>query len=353
VRSSPFLELPIVLAPIAGPGTVELTAAACNAGAFGFLASAYRTPEQIRDDVVRLRSLTSKSFGINLFVETSLAPVDPAALARAYERLRPYHNELGVTHSASPPLPAHHYEAQLEAVLEARPAVFSFIFGVPDAAALERFNEAGILTMGTATTVDEAVTLADAGVDIVCAQGAEAGGHRGTFTADAATALIGTLALTPQVVDAVDVPVVAAGGITDGRAIAAVLALGAVGAQCGTAFLRATEASTSPAYRAALARMRPRDAVLTSAFSGRPARGIRNRFTAEMENELARAPYPYQNALTRELRMHGAKKGEADFISLWAGQAFPLARSEPATQIVARLLAEARHAIEAARLRLG
>jgi len=348
----PFLELPIVLAPIAGPGTVELTAAACNAGAFGFLACAYRTPAQIRDDIARLRELTGKPFGVNLFVEPPLPHVDPAVLSQAYERLRPYHEELGVELQATPPLPPDHYAMQVEAVLEARPAVFSFIFGVPDAVTLQRFKSAGIYTMGTATTVDEATALARADVDIVCAQGSEAGGHRGTFIGDAQSAAIGTLALVPQVADAVDVPVIAAGGIIDGRGIVAVLALGAIAAQCGTAFLRATEASTTPAYRTALTRARARDTVLTSAFSGRLARGIANRFTTEMAREDRQAPYPFQNALTRQLRTSSASQGKADFMSLWAGQAFPLGRGASAAEIIGEMMQQARAALDDATLRL-
>jgi len=202
-------------------------------------------------------------------------------------------------------------------------------------------KRAGIFTIGTATTVEEARRLQSCGIDAVCAQGAEAGGHRGTFIGEPENALVGTLSLTPQVVDAVGIPVVAAGGISDGRAVAAVLALGAVAAQCGTAFLRAHEAGTAPAYRRALENASEDETMLTRAFSGRLARGIRNRFAVEVNDPRKHAPYPYQNALTRDLRQHASRLGNADMLSLWAGQSFPLAREASAADIVHSLMREA------------
>lgn len=343
-----FLETPLLLAPIAGPGTAELTAAVCEAGAFGFLASPYSTPDQMRRDAARIRELTAKPFGINLFIEAPLQPVDRAQLWAAYERLQPYYDEIGALRPPEPALPPDHYQAQIEALLEIQPAAFSFTFGIPERAVLERVKSAGIYTIGTATTVAEAFALQDAGADAVCAQGAEAGGHRGSFLSDGRETSIGTLALVPQVVDAVQIPVIAAGGISDGRGIAAVLALGAVAAQCGTAFLLADEANTSPAYRDALEHARDEDTILTAAFSGRVARGLRNRFSIEMDDARKRAPYPYQNALTRDLRTKAAKAGNAEMLSLWAGQAFPLARAESARAIVEQMLRETNDALRQA-----
>ncbi len=201
-RTVPFLDLPIVKGPIAGPDTPELTAAACEAGAFGILGCAYSTPERILSDVARMRALTRKPFGLNLFADPTLQPIAADALHLANERLNVYRDELGIPRLQMPARPPTHAAEQLDAVLEARPAAFSFTFGIPDASTLEAFRSAGIATIGTATTVDEALALEGAGVDIVCAQGAEAGGHRGTFLGDASKSLIGTLALVPQVVDA-------------------------------------------------------------------------------------------------------------------------------------------------------
>ncbi|MBV8582310.1 MAG: nitronate monooxygenase [Candidatus Eremiobacteraeota bacterium] len=341
----PVLDVPIVLAPLGGVGTPELAAAVSNAGGLGFLPCAYSTPAQITEQIAAVRRLTDRPFGVNLFVETQWdEPGD--RVRRAHERLRRYRNELGIPHAAEPPLPPRHYRQQVEAVLAARPAVFSFTFGILEADVLERARAAGIATLGTATTVDEALALERAGVDAICAQGAEAGAHRGTFLAPVADSLIGTLALVPQIVDAVQVPVVAAGGIGDGRGVAAVLALGAMWAQLGTAFLLADESGISPAYRHVLAGDPVRRTTLTTAFSGRAARGIRNRFIEEMSNPDDLAPYPYQNALTRDVRTAAAQQNRSEFLSLWAGQAAALAKAEPAATIVARLMREAREAAQ-------
>ena len=302
----------------------------------------------MRRDAARIRELTDKPFGINLFVDPRLSAIDPAALQSAHDHLRPYYDEIGAALPVQPPHPPQHYAQQIEALLEIRPAVFSFTFGVPERDVLRKMKDAGIVTIGTATTVSEARALQEAGVDAVCAQGAEAGGHRGTFLGDPHEALIGTIALVPQVVDAVVIPVIAAGGISDGRAVAAALALGAIAAQCGTAFLRTTEAGTSTAYRLALETAAAEDTILTAAFSGRLARGLRNRFAVEMGDDSKRAPYPYQNALTRDLRVRAANAGKAEFLSLWAGQAFRLATVGSAEEIVTKLVADAREALRRA-----
>src|SRR5207249_4470536 len=207
--------------------------------------------------------------------------------------------------------------------------VFSFTFGIPSRAVLDACRRAGMLTMGTATCVAEARALEAAGVDMVCAQGAEAGGHRGVFDRNVEPPLIGTMALVPQIVDAVRVPVIAAGGIMDGRGFAAALALGASAVSMGTAFLRCPEAGTSAPYRAALREARDDATVITRAFSGRAARGLANRFTREMA-AAPLAPYQVQNSLTREIRTASARRGDAALLSLWAGQAAALAREVPA-----------------------
>jgi nitronate monooxygenase len=224
-------------------------------------------------------------------------------------------------------------------LLEERVPVFSFTFGIPPREMLDACRKASIATMGTATTVAEARALEAAGVDLICAQGAEAGGHRGTFDRDAEPALIGTLALVPQIVDAVRAPVIAAGGIMDGRGFAAALALGASAASLGTAFLGCPEAGTAVPYREALREARDEGTVITRAFSGRAARGLANRFTREMAGAPL-APFPVQNALTREIRAAAARAGDAGLLSLWAGQGAPLLREMPAGQLVAQILRE-------------
>ncbi len=352
MRRLPLVGVPIVLAPLGGVGTVKLAAAVSNAGGLGFLPCAYSTGAEIGARVAELRALTGHPFGLNLFVEPAASHAGTAEaldeqVLRAHERLRPFREALKIPHPAAPPAPATDYDEQWAAVLAARPAFFSFTFGIPDARTLGRFRAAGIFTVGTATTVEEAVAIERAGADAVCAQGAEAGAHRGTFLAPVGESLIGTLALVPQVVDAVRIPVIAAGGIGDGRGVAAVLALGAAAAQLGSSFLLADEAGTSPPYRRALRDESARRTTLTTAFSGRAARGLRNRFVDEVRaGEIA--PYPHQNALTRDVRTASARNDTADYLSLWAGQAVRLAREKPAGEIVKELVAEAAAALSGA-----
>jgi nitronate monooxygenase len=344
MRYLPFLEIPVIGAPMGGIGTPELAAAVSNAGGLGILPCAYSTPEKIAEDIAKVRQLTKRPFGVNLFVEKPLEAIDDAVLRKAHDRLRVYREHLGIAHPDDPARPPNHYERQIDAVLNARPDVFSFTFGVPDMQTVQRFRDAEIFTIGTATSVEEAIALDNAGVDAVCAQGAEAGAHRGTFLGDARDSLIGTVALVPMILDAIRQPVIASGGIVDGRGVAAALALGASAVQLGTAFLLADEAATSPAYRQSLRTHSARETVVTDVFSGRFARGIRNRFIEEMSGEMNRAPYPYQNALTRDVRNAGASKGISDVLSLWAGQAFPLTRCGPAAEIIREVMQQARNA---------
>jgi nitronate monooxygenase len=342
--SLPFLDLPIVLAPMGGSATVELVAAVSNAGGFGILPCAYLTAEQIAAQTTELGEKTSRPFGVNVFVERPPYEADDAVLAHAHERLRPYREELGIPHPERPAVPPDRYHAQIDAIVRARPAVFTFTFGIPDPQTLRRLRDAGIFTIGTATTVDEALALKAAGVDGVFAQGSEAGAHRGTFLAPVEASLVGTLALVPQVVDATGLPVFAAGGIGDGRGVAAALALGATAASLGTSFLLADESGVAPAYRAMLASESARSTVLTRAFSGRTARGIPNRVIADLADPVDIAPYPFQNAMTRDIRTAAGEQGRAEFLSLWAGQAARLAKAKPAAEIVADLMREARAA---------
>jgi nitronate monooxygenase len=336
------LRHPIVQAPMAGGGdTPALVAAVCEAGALGSIGAAYLTPQQIADAARAVRERTRRPFGINLFAPVARAEA-PADLRAAVDRVAPYFRELGLPPPATPAWPGDTFAELFPAALESGAAVFSFTFGVPPAAAIEAAKARGMFLAGTATTVDEAIALERAGVDAIVAQGAEAGGHRGSFAADFESSLIGTIALVPQIVDAVKVPVIASGGIMDGRGIAAALALGAGGAQLGTAFLTCDEAGVPPAYKEAILRACEHETRMTRAFSGRPARGIVNRFLAEAEGAPADAilPFPLQNALTRPLRTAAGKAGRAEFLSLWAGQGVRMARRETAAGLVERLAAE-------------
>ena len=343
------LTHPIVQAPMAGGGdTADLVAAVGEAGGIGFIGAAYLTPDQIAERAQAIRARTDKPFGINLFAPLP-APTPPADSAAALARIAAYHAELGLPAPAAPKPGADAFAEQVAAALNSGAAAFSFTFGIPSPDVIAAVKARGLLLIGTATTVEEAVALERAGMDAVTAQGGEAGGHRGTFAvgdgpADFGAAQVGTMALVPQVADAVRLPVLASGGIMDGRGIAAALALGACGVQMGTAFLACEEAGIPDAYRQAILTARAHETRITSAFSGRPARGIVNRVMSEVAEEEI-LPFPLQNALTRPMRTAAARQGRAEFLSLWAGQGVGMARHQRAADLVARLADETDTAI--------
>jgi len=334
-------DCPIIQAPMAGATTPALAAAVCNAGALGSLGCAALLPEELRTRVDDLRAATNRPFNLNFFAHRSPAP-RPEAEAEMRARLAPFYDELGLGEvpAAREPFPAFDAE-RLAMVLELRPAVASFHFGLPAAASVRALKDAGVVVLSSATTVAEAKALAAAGADAVIAQGWEAGGHRGTFASPFEGARVGTLALVPQVVDAVELPVIAAGGIADGRGIAAAFALGAAGVQLGTAFLSCPEAQVSAPHRAALRAARDEDTRLTKAFSGRPARGLRNRYVEAMAAfDDALPDFPRLSSLTGPLGNASAARGSADFIPLWSGQAAALNRELPAADLVQALVDE-------------
>jgi nitronate monooxygenase len=344
------LSHPVIQAPMAGGGdTPELVAAVCESGALGFIGGAYLTPEQIIEAGQEVRSRTPRPFGINLFAPQppTEPPSDPS---RALRRVSPFFAELGLPAPAMPTQGGILFDEQLSAALETDASVFSFTLGVLPRKSIEAIRSRGMFLMGTATTVEEAVLLEKAGVDAVVTQGSEAGGHRGTFAADFNAGMVGTMSLVPQVVDALKVPVVASGGIMDGRGITAALALGASAVQMGTAFLTCHEAGVPEAYKQAIVSACEHETRITRAFSGRPARGIVNRFMTEVEfghGDDAILPFPLQNSLTRPLRTAAAKQGRPEFLSLWAGQGVRLARRQPASDLIARLAKETDAAIAA------
>jgi nitronate monooxygenase len=328
-----------------GATTVELVAAVCEAGGTGFVAAAYSTPAQISDFCRAVRERTRRPFGINLFAPLPI-PGPPENLRPALERIARFHAELGIPPPSLPSSVIESFGAQLDAALGGGAAIFSFTFGIPPSEALARAKAAGMLLVGTATTVDEAVALEAAGVDAVVAQGSEAGAHRGTFAVAFEAAMIGNMALVPQIVRAVSVPVIASGGIMTGEGIAAALALGASAVQMGTAFLTCHESGAPESYKRAILEAREHQTRVTRAFSGRPARGIVNRFMEEVENRAgAILPYPLQNALTRAVRTSAAKQDRAEFLSLWAGQALRLARRDSAGELMRRLVSESEDTI--------
>ena len=339
------VELPIVLGPFGGASSTELVAAVSDAGGLGSYGAYGLSGERILEVAAEIRGKTDRPFSLNLWIpHEGSDDYRPTAeeFARHLEPLKPYFEELGVP---LPDLPARLFPShreQVEALLQARPAAFSFVYGVPDADILDRARALGITTMGTVSTVEEAVLVADAGVDVVVASGLEAGGHRVSFLRPAEESLIGNLALVPRVVDAVSVPVVAAGGIVDGRGTAAALTLGADAVQLGTAFLATDQSAASDFHREKLWSEEAGLTVLTRAFSGRLARGIPNDFSRAVDGgTLPIAPFPLQSWLLGRFKSAAIAQGRSDLVSLWAGQSAPLIRYHDATELVASLTAEA------------
>ena len=344
-----FLELlglthPIVQAPMSGLAPATLAAAVCNAGALGSIGCAVLSPAVAREQVATLRQVTNRPFNLNFFVHTH-PRTDPQATARVRGRLASYFDEFGLGPVPEPkePIPTFD-EERLSLVLELRPRVVSFHFGLPEAPAMRQIKEAGCIVLSSATTVAEARSLEANGADAIIAQGLEAGGHRGSFSGSPGAGMVGTMALVPQIVDAVRVPVIAAGGIADGRGIAAAFALGASGAQIGTAFLGCPEATLSPLYRAQLQAATDDVTELTRAFTGRPARAIRNRFITEMA-DCESLEFPLQMSLISPLLQLSGDEARAEFMPVWAGQAAPLVRDLPAGRLVEALVAEAQRII--------
>ncbi|MFJ3224402.1 NAD(P)H-dependent flavin oxidoreductase [Streptomyces sp. NPDC086783] len=343
------IDHPIVQGPFGGGlSSVALAAAVSEGGGLGSYGAHLLTPGEITALVTELKSATSRPFAVNLWVplegERSAVP-DKNELIAHIERLRPYYQELG----ASPPayevvqtLPE--FDDQIDALLAAAPPVISFVMGIPSRRVIDEARRRGIALIGTATTVDEAVALDHAGLDAIVASGSDAGGHRGAFLAPVRESLVGTFSLVPQVADAVTTPVIAAGGIADGRGIRAALALGADAVQIGTVFLATRESGASDAHKRQLGTPAARTTVLTRLFSGRTARGIPNRFVREMAaHEDAVPPYPIQNALMRPIRQSAAAQGRLEYVNLWAGQAAAMADGNlGARELLAELVAQLR-----------
>ncbi|GGC08123.1 2-nitropropane dioxygenase [Novosphingobium endophyticum] len=338
------LSIPLIQAPMAGTSTPALAAAVCEAGALGSIAVGTLTPQDAARDIARVRAATDRAFNVNLFVHTPCQP-DPEREAAWLTALGP----LFAKYDAEPPptldtiYPTFAGNREMLTVLvEQAPAVVSFHFGLPEAEAIAALKSAGCLLLATATSLAEALAAKDAGIDAVVAQGWEAGGHRGMFDPDAPDDRIGTMALTRLLVSRAGLPVIAAGGIMDGRTIRAALDLGAVAAQLGTAFIACPESNADAAHRTALASDAAWHTAMTPAISGRPARCLANRFTAfARSTDLPPvAPYPRAYHAGKALNAAAKSKGEGGYGAQWAGQGAPLSRPMPAGELVAVLAAE-------------
>ena len=340
------VELPILQAPMAGSTDATLAVAVAQAGGLGSLACAMWSPEQVRSQVERFRQQTDCPLNVNFFTH-EVPTTDREREAGWVRRLGAYYRELGLEPPTASSGPARlPFDAEYCTLMEQlRPQVISFHFGLPQPGLLQRVKNAGAKVISSATTVDEARRLEDGGCDAIIAQGLEAGGHRGMFLGSDIASQVGTIALLPQVVDAVSVPVIAAGGIADARGVVAALALGASAVQIGTAYLHCDESTVSAIHRAALASARDDQTVLTNLFTGRPARGIVNRLIREAGPMSPHAPaFPGAAPAVAPLRAEAEKRGSGDFSPLWAGQAVAMGHPMPAGEFTRAL------AVDTARL---
>ncbi len=338
------IDHPIIQGPFGGLASQRLTAAVSNFGGLGSFGANSLSPDQIRDTIAEIRNLTSKPFAMNLWVsmEDEGAPTsDARAFNRSLMPLAGHLAALGVSPPAFAPYTPAGFDAQARVLLDANVPVFSFIFGIPHRDILADCRAKNIVTIGTATSPEEAAALEQAGVDAVAASGFEGGGHRGSFLRSAEESFMGTISLVPRIVDAIDVPVIAAGGIGDARGVIAALALGAEAVQMGTAFLTCDGSGASALHRAALLGKEAARTGLTRGFTGRTARGIYNRLMEELNRPGTEIlPYPLQRALVKHLSIPAEAAGRADLLPLWAGQSAGLSRGTDAGEFLKALIDE-------------
>lgn len=332
------IQYPIIQGPFGGGlSTIELLTTVSNAGGLGSYGAHILSPSEIYDLVSNIKTQTNKPYAINLWVsdhDQGGLDINQSNYAAYMESFRPFYDELGIEPPTPPKKITERYEEQIAALIEAAPPIFSFVFGIPNEEVLERCHRKGIVTLGAATTVAEAVALEDAGVDIVLATGFEAGGHRVAFIEEPEESLIGSLALIPQIVDSVKVPVIAAGGIADTRGVRAALSLGAQGVQIGTAFLACKESGTSQLHKDILFSDAAKKTVLSRAFTGRLARFIPNHFIEQIENTPGLPlPFPMQSFFTSLVKKAASTQGNQNFSSLYAGQAAPLLKHRKAIEL--------------------
>jgi len=338
------IDYPVIQGPLGGLSSQKLTAAVSNFGGLGSFGAHGLTPEAIKEAIAEIRSLTSKPFAMNLWVsmeDEGARTSDENAFNRSLVSLTTHLAALGAPHPTFKPYSPARFEDQARILLDAKVPVFSFIFGIPPREILEECRAKSIVTIGTATTPEEGAVLQEAGVDAIVASGFEAGGHRGSFLRAAEDSLTGTLSLVPQIVDNVDVPVIAAGGIGDARGVVAVLALGAEGVQVGTVFLACEESGASLLHRQALRGKKAGHTALTKGFTGRLARGIHNRLLQELNQEgTAVLPYPLQRSLVRNLAIPAEAAGRSDLLPLWAGQSANLSTCTDVSGFLTSLVEE-------------
>lgn len=335
------ITYPIIQAPMAGGATTStLVAAVANAGGLGSLAAGYMQPKDIRATIQDIRRLTQKPFSVNLFTPQSFE-ISLDKIKKVSVPLNKMRTELGIPTSDLIPQIKNNYQEQIDIICDEKVPIFSFTFGIPSADIIQRLKSNNTMIIGTATTVDEGVLLERSGCDAIVAQGSEAGGHRGTFDGEFTMSQVGTIALIPQLVDAVSIPVIAAGGIMDGRGLAAAIALGANGVQMGTAFLTCNESGASRLYKNALLASNEASTVVTSTFSGKPARGLHNEFIKQMADYKDSLPdYPILHTLTSDIRAAATKLNNPHYPSFWAGQGTRLSKTSISAADLIKLTVE-------------
>ncbi|MGJ9458344.1 NAD(P)H-dependent flavin oxidoreductase [Oceanobacillus sp. CF4.6] len=343
------IQYPIIQAPMAGGVTTsKLVAEVSNSGGLGSIGAGYMTPIQMREQIREIKQLTSNFFGINLFVPNEF-DITKDKIKSANKILQPIREQLGLHHQDNLEIPKFNnvletFNEQIKTVIEEKVPVCSFTFGIPSSEVISELKQHNIILMGTATTVREAIENEKAGMDIVIVQGSEAGGHRGNFIDVEQESLIGLMSLIPQVVDHVNIPVVSAGGIMDGRGLMASICLGAKGVQMGTAFLTCIESGANEIHKEEILNAHEDQMVLTRSFSGKWARGIKNKYISEMQKHEATLPkFPVQNTLTKGIRNASSSQKNRDFMSLWSGQSPRLAENQTVNLLIKKIITEAKN----------
>lgn len=335
------IKYPIIQAGMAGGTTTpELIAAVSNAGGLGTLGAGYMNPEQMRQSIQEIKELTDQPFSVNIFIPETPKESDKD-IEEANELLRPFREDLKLN-KPKWTTPLHDFfEKQIKVIIEERVPICSFTFGVPPKETVYQLKKKNIIVIGTATTVKEAKINEENGLDMIVMQGSEAGGHRGTFAGAFENAMVGTMALVPQAVDNVNIPVIASGGIMDGRGVLASLTLGAHAVQMGTAFITVLESGAKKQHIEAILKSNEDQSVITSVFSGKPARGIQNEFITKMSPYEHKLPgYPVLNTLTKEIRSEAAKQDRPEWIHLWSGQGPRLSKRRPASKIISDIVSQ-------------
>lgn len=342
------VKYPIIQAPMAGGvTTTRLVTEVSNAGGVGMIGAGYMSADQLRKQIGEVQQLTQHAFGVNLFVPNEFHVTEEEILS-ANEELNQFRRTLQLPEKKTIDKPNFNdlyntFLEQIDVVIKEKVPVCSFTFGIPTTEVIDHLKQHDILLMGTATTVKEAIAIEKAGIDIIVVQGSEAGGHRGNFLQSNDESMVGLMTLIPQVVDNVSTPVIAAGGVMDGRGFMASVCLGAQGVQMGTAFLTCLESGANELHKAAILNAKEDQTVITRSFSGKWARGIQNEFISSMRaNEHQLPAFPVQNSLTKDIRKASANQGKTDFMSLWAGQNATIAKRQTVRMLMESIIMEAK-----------